>query len=191
MSAAVREMAGDEVKSQDPAPALRHAGRGRLCGVVPRLRVRELRDGAGLQCRWRIQNGVTRMAHTEITKDEIKAVYPTVAETIADALGLRGGRGQARRIADRGPGRGVDRLPRHGLPARAGVQGEDPARQDRRERARRLVGRRSSSPRGSSPTPASRSSRPTSPRCRPSASARRSRSRTSRGSSHRRHSASS
>ena len=27
------------------------------------------------------------MAHTEITKDEIKAVYPTVAETIADALG--------------------------------------------------------------------------------------------------------
>jgi acyl carrier protein len=27
------------------------------------------------------------MAQTEITKDEIKAVYPTVAETIADALG--------------------------------------------------------------------------------------------------------
>ncbi len=27
------------------------------------------------------------MAHTEITKDEIGAVYPTVAETIADALG--------------------------------------------------------------------------------------------------------
>jgi acyl carrier protein len=27
------------------------------------------------------------MAHTEITKDDINAVYPTVAETIADALG--------------------------------------------------------------------------------------------------------
>jgi acyl carrier protein len=27
------------------------------------------------------------MAHTEITKDDIAAVYPTVAETIADALG--------------------------------------------------------------------------------------------------------
>jgi len=27
------------------------------------------------------------MAQTEITKDEINAVYPTVAETIADALG--------------------------------------------------------------------------------------------------------
>ena len=27
------------------------------------------------------------MAHMEITKDEINAVYPTVAETIADALG--------------------------------------------------------------------------------------------------------
>ena len=27
------------------------------------------------------------MAHTEITKDEIGAVYPIVAETIADALG--------------------------------------------------------------------------------------------------------
>ena len=27
------------------------------------------------------------MAQTEITKDEISAVYPTVAETIADALG--------------------------------------------------------------------------------------------------------
>ena len=27
------------------------------------------------------------MAHTEITKDDINAVFPTVAETIADALG--------------------------------------------------------------------------------------------------------
>src|SRR6185369_4362615 len=45
------------------------------------------RDGAGLQCRWRLQDGVTSMAQTEITKDEINAVYPTVAETIADALG--------------------------------------------------------------------------------------------------------
>ena len=174
MSAAVRELAGDEVKSRILLRRFGTPGRGRVRGVVPRIRVRELRDGAGLQCRWRLQDGVTN-AQTEITKEEINAVYPTVAETIADALGCEVDGGQARRLADRGPGRGVDRLPRHGLPPRARVQGQDPARQDRRERARRALRRRSSSTRGSSPTPDWRSSRRTFPRCPPSASARRSR----------------
>ena len=60
MSAAVRELAGDEVKSRILLRRFGTAGRGRVRGVVPRLRVRELRDGAGLQCRWRLQDGVTR-----------------------------------------------------------------------------------------------------------------------------------
>src|ERR1700736_5534140 len=34
-----------------------------------------------------ITSGLTSMAQTEITKEEIMAVYPKVAETMADALG--------------------------------------------------------------------------------------------------------
>src|SRR5262249_44018414 len=73
---------------EDPAQALRQARGGGLGGMVPRLSVRRLRHGAGTGCRWRFQNGVNGMANdAAVTKDEIQAVFPKVAETMADALG--------------------------------------------------------------------------------------------------------
>ena len=80
------------------------------------------------------------MAHEANHQGSVDAVYPTVAKTIADALGCRCGRSQARRVADRRPRCGIDRLPRSRLSARTRIQGEDPARQDRRGRARRSAG---------------------------------------------------
>jgi hypothetical protein len=71
-----------------------------------------------------------------ITQDEIDCGFPKVAETMADALGCD--------VEDIKPNVSlieastrIDRLPRHGVPARARVQDQDSARQDRRERARR------------------------------------------------------
>src|SRR5438094_697945 len=55
--------------------------------MVSRFRVRRLCHGPDFQCRWRLQDGVMRMAQPEITKAEIMEVFPIVAETMADALG--------------------------------------------------------------------------------------------------------
>src|SRR4029077_13036378 len=82
-----------------PHEALRQAGRDCVRGLVPGVRLCELhyRPGAH-RGRW-IQDGIggetatqrTRegesMATTAITQAEIDAVFPTVAETMADALG--------------------------------------------------------------------------------------------------------
>ena len=90
MSKDVREMAGDEVKARILLEALRPAGGSRLRGVVSRFGVRAIRHGSGVRRRRRIQNGmkgVTTMTQAQISNDDILAVLPTVAATIADALG--------------------------------------------------------------------------------------------------------
>src|SRR5208282_1806727 len=77
----VREVNLEDMKPTDSAT------RQKFRKMVPRLALCGLRDGSDLQCRWRLQNGVSAMANTDITKEEIQAVFPKVAETMADALG--------------------------------------------------------------------------------------------------------
>ena len=76
------------------------------------------------------------MADTEPTKDEVMAVYPTVAATIADALGcdVEEVTLEVSLVEDL-DAESIDFLDLV-FPARARVQAEDSTRQDRRGSAR-------------------------------------------------------
>ena len=90
MSKDVREMAGDEVKARILLQALRPAGGSRLRGVVPRFGVRGLRDGPGVRAstadsKW--SEGADNDASAKSPRKKSSRCFPTVAATIADALG--------------------------------------------------------------------------------------------------------
>ena len=138
MSRRSARAAGDEVKSRI---LLRRFGSPQEVAYAVWFLASRFADyitGQVLARRWRLQDGVNGMSQDEIKKEEILEVFPTVAKTIADALGCdvddvkltcRSSRARRR----------IDRLPGPRFPPGTQLQAQDPARQDRRGCSRRPV----------------------------------------------------